>query len=97
MSGRRAGHSQRWFVDESMIAVGKALAAVRNDLIYPGHPDCPIARGTPDEDWWPSARSGRTLHPVGHQPITLGSPVADALVAHGHDPAVAADDRDRHS
>lgn len=42
-----------WFVDESMIAIGKALAAVRNDLVYPGHPKCPIERGTDDEEWLP--------------------------------------------
>ena len=28
--------SFNWFVDESMVAIGKALASVRNDLLYPG-------------------------------------------------------------
>ncbi len=45
--------SLRWYVDESMIAIGKALAAVRPDLIYPGHPLSPVSRGTNDEDWLP--------------------------------------------
>lgn len=47
-----------WFIDENMLAIGKALDAVRNDVIYPGHPACPIARGTLDEDWLPVVGDG---------------------------------------
>jgi len=53
MSALRASPPVEWFVDESMIAVGKALSVVRNDLVFPGHPNCPIERGAPDEDWLP--------------------------------------------
>lgn len=44
----------RWFVDENMLAVGKALSHVRPDLVYPGHEVLPeVPRGTKDEDWLP--------------------------------------------
>lgn len=48
------GLPDRYFVDENMLSIGKALAAVREDVVYPGHPSCPtIPRRTPDLDWLP--------------------------------------------
>lgn len=44
----------QFFVDENMLAVGHALAAVRNDVAYPGHPLLPeVPLGTLDPDWLP--------------------------------------------
>ncbi len=44
----------RFFVDENMLAVGKALAAVRDDVVYPGHPSLPnVPKGTKDSEWLP--------------------------------------------
>lgn len=44
----------RFFVDENMLAVGHALAAVRDDVVYPGHPALPdVPRGTLDTSWLP--------------------------------------------
>ena len=44
----------RYFVDENMLAVGYALAAVRDDVAHPGHPLLPdVPRGTLDPVWLP--------------------------------------------
>ncbi len=49
----------RFFVDENMLAVGYALAAVREDVAYPGHPLLPeVPRGTLDTDWLPIVGAG---------------------------------------
>lgn len=43
-----------FFVDENMLPIGKALALVRSDVIYPGHPDIPsVPTGTKDLDLLP--------------------------------------------
>lgn len=42
----------RFYVDESALGLGKALAAAREDVVHAGHPlipECPL--GTPDPDW----------------------------------------------
>ena len=42
----------RFFVDENLLAIGRALAAVREDVVYPGHRDLPeVPTGTPDQEW----------------------------------------------
>ena len=42
----------RFFVDESDLALGKALAARHGDVVFPGHPDLPeVPRGTLDDEW----------------------------------------------
>jgi PIN like domain len=44
----------RFFVDENMLAVGYALAAVREDVVHPGHVRLPdVPKGTLDTDWLP--------------------------------------------
>ncbi len=44
----------RYFVDENLIAVGRALALVRDDVVHPGHPDLlDIPLGAKDPDWLP--------------------------------------------
>jgi hypothetical protein len=44
----------RFFVDESALGVGKALAIARNDLVHTAHPLVPeIPLGTLDPDWIP--------------------------------------------
>lgn len=44
----------RIFVDENMLPVGRALAAVRNDVVYPGHPGLPeVKPGDQDPEWLP--------------------------------------------
>lgn len=44
----------RFFVDENLIGVGRALAAVRDDVVHPGHLDLPdIPLGAKDPDWLP--------------------------------------------
>jgi PIN like domain len=43
-----------FFVDETTLGVGRALAQVRGDVVHPGHrrlPDVPV--GTKDPDWMP--------------------------------------------
>lgn len=46
--------SLRFYVDESALGVGKALAAARTDTVHVGHklvPECPL--GVLDVDWMP--------------------------------------------
>lgn len=44
----------RWFVDETSLGLGKALAIARRDVVYPGHRDLPsVPRGALDTDWMP--------------------------------------------
>lgn len=44
----------RFFVDENDLALGKALAAEYDDVVFPGHPELPeVPRQTPDDDWLP--------------------------------------------
>jgi hypothetical protein len=46
--------SARFFVDESDLALGKALALVHDEVVYPGHPEFPeVPRQTPDDVWLP--------------------------------------------
>ncbi len=42
----------RFFVDENDLALGKALAALHGDVVYPGHPELPeVPRQTEDDVW----------------------------------------------
>lgn len=43
----------RFYVDEDTIFLGRALAAVRDDVVYPGHQRCKIAAGAKDGQWVP--------------------------------------------
>jgi hypothetical protein len=44
----------RFFVDETDLALGIALAAARSDVVHPGHTKLPeVPRQTPDELWLP--------------------------------------------
>jgi hypothetical protein len=44
----------RFFVDESILGVAKALAIVRRDVVHPGHPRLPeVPVGSLDPTWMP--------------------------------------------
>ncbi|MBI5090018.1 MAG: hypothetical protein HZB15_14440 [Actinobacteria bacterium] len=44
----------RFFVDENDLALGKALAAMHDGVVYPGHPELPeVPRRTQDDLWLP--------------------------------------------
>ena len=44
----------RWFVDESLMGVGKALSWARKDTVHSGHPQIAGApAGAPDVEWMP--------------------------------------------
>jgi len=45
----------RYFLDENLLPIGKALASVRSDVTFPGHPaiNDRIPTGTLDPDWLP--------------------------------------------
>jgi hypothetical protein len=44
----------RYFVDENVIGLARALAEARDDVVHPGHPDLPdVPLGTLDPDWIP--------------------------------------------
>lgn len=42
----------RFFVDENDLALGKALASIHNEIVYPGHPDLPEVPRQTDDDVW---------------------------------------------
>jgi hypothetical protein len=45
----------RFFVDENDLALGKALAHLRADVVFPGHHDLPeVVRGMADDEWLPT-------------------------------------------
>src|SRR4051794_22002835 len=44
----------RYFVDENVIGLGRALAEARDDVVHPGHADLPeVPLATLDPDWIP--------------------------------------------
>jgi len=44
----------RFFVDETSLGLGKALAIARDDVVHPGHDDFPeVPRNTDDTVWMP--------------------------------------------
>lgn len=46
--------SARFFLDETDLALGRALATARSDVVHPGHTELPeIPEGTLDPDWLP--------------------------------------------
>lgn len=52
----------RFFIDENDLALGKALAATHDDVVYPGHPDLPdVPRGSLDDEWLPVIGAGRLI------------------------------------
>lgn len=54
------GGALRYFFDENLLPVGKALAIVRSDVTYPGHEaiEARIPTGAKDPDWLPIVGSG---------------------------------------
>lgn len=50
----------RYFFDENLLPVGRALAHVRSDVTYPGHSaiEDRIPRGAKDPDWLPIVGKG---------------------------------------
>lgn len=46
--------SLRYFFDENLLPIGRALAAVRSDVVHPGHERLPqVQRGAKDPEWLP--------------------------------------------
>lgn len=54
MAEPATGPPDNFFIDESMLSIAKALRAVRDDVLYPGHAECPtIPLGAKDVYWLP--------------------------------------------
>ena len=51
----------RFFVDENDLALGKALAAEHEDVVFPGHPDLPEVPRRTDDDVWLAVIGRRRL------------------------------------
>jgi hypothetical protein len=52
----------RFFVDENDLALGKALAQLHADVVFPGHRDLPeITRGMADDEWLPTVGARRLV------------------------------------
>ena len=44
--------ASRFFVDENDLALGKALAELHGNVVFPGHPDLPeVPRQSLDDEW----------------------------------------------
>jgi PIN domain-containing protein len=47
-------HGLRYYVDESLMGLGKTLAVARKDVAYPGHRSLPeLKPGAKDPEWMP--------------------------------------------
>ena len=75
----------RFYVDEDTLHLGKALAAVQDDVVHPGHVHCPIPRGALDSQWlpivgerdWPLISRDKRLRTKPAEKIKLIVAVAD--------------------
>jgi hypothetical protein len=68
-----------------MIAIGRALAAVRDDVVYPDHPDLPeIRRGALDVDWLPVVGRGARDLVVLTRDKKIRTKSAEALALRDH-------------
>jgi hypothetical protein len=76
--------SLRFFVDESALGLGKALAIARQDVIHAGHPLIPaVPLGARDPDWIPEV-AGRDLVLIARDKRIRTKPAELALLkAHG--------------
>jgi hypothetical protein len=73
----------RFFVDENDLALGKALAADHDDVVFPGHPDLPeVPRQTPDDVWLPVIGDRRLVVITRDQKIRYRPVEKQAWVAH---------------
>lgn len=73
----------RFFVDESILGLGKALAIAREDVIHAGHPLIPeVPTGTLDPVWMP-AIAARSLVVIGRDRRIRSKPVELTLL-HQH-------------
>lgn len=74
----------RFFVDENDLALGKALSAGRDGVVYPGHPELPeVPRRTPDDEWL-AVVGARSLVVITRDQRIRYRPVKElAWVAHG--------------
>jgi PIN like domain len=66
-----------------MLATGKALAALRPHVVYPGHRDCPTARGDHDEVSLPVVGARGWCVLMRDKRIRYRRPERDKLTAHG--------------
>lgn len=73
-----------FFVDANLLGVAKSLEAVRPDIIYPGHPNCPtIVAGTPDPEWLAEAGRRRWVVILRDKHIRSRSREREALLQNG--------------
>jgi PIN like domain len=74
----------RFFVDENDLALGKALAEQRADVVFPGHRDLPeIVRGMADDEWLPTVGARRLVVITRDQRIRYRAVEKRMWVAHG--------------
>jgi hypothetical protein len=70
----------RWFVDESALGLGKALAIARHDVIHTGHPLIPeVPLGALDPVWIPEV-AGRGLAVIARDKRIRTKPAEVALL-----------------
>lgn len=74
----------RFFVDENDLALGKALASLHGDVVYPGHTDLPEVPRQTDDDVWLEVIGRRRLVVITRDKRIRYRPVEkQAWVTHG--------------
>ena len=73
----------RFYVDEDTLPLGKALAAVRDDVVHPGHRRCSIPIGAKDPDWLPTVGQAGWLLISRDKRIRARPALRIAMIEHG--------------
>lgn len=73
----------RFYVDEDTLPLGKALAAVRDDVVHPGHRRCGVAIGAKDPDWLPEIGAAGLLLISRDKRIRGRPALRIAMIQHG--------------
>jgi hypothetical protein len=73
-----------YFVDESLLGLGKVLASVRPDIAHPGHRRLPeVPTGTLDPDWIPIIAARGLVVVIRDKKIRRKPAELELLRAHG--------------
>ena len=81
----------RFFVDENDLALGKALAALHGDVVYPGHPELPEVPRQTEDDVWLEVVGRRRLVVITRDKKIRYRPVERQAVGHAPSPGIRAD------
>lgn len=74
----------RFYADESVLGLGKGLAALRRDVVHPGHPTVPQLRlGMLDVEWIPAVARLQLVAITRDKGMRTRRAERDAMLEHG--------------